>query len=380
MESRMKEDAMQDWAKEAAEKIQKKMYVVARRNENKIPYRIVDGKYEDLTERDIYWWTNGFWGGLMWQLYHATGEDLYREIAVRTEQKLEKNLHAYRGMDHDSGFKWLLTAVADYKRTGSPEAKDRALIAANSLAGRFNLAGHFIRAWNDDGDGNNAGWAIIDCMMNLPLLYWATEETNDPRFRQIAQAHADRAMDAFVRGDGSVNHIVAFDPETGAVLSNPGGQGSHSGSSWTRGQAWAVYGFALSYIHTEKKEYLDTAKKVAHYFISNIPESGLIPVDFRQPSECVWQDDTAAAIAACGFLEIERHVDACERTLYHRAAVKLLKALLEKSCCWDEEKDYMLENCSAAYHDKEHNFPMMYADYFFTEAIWKLTGDELFMW
>lgn len=102
-----------NWLIEVSEKIKKKMRKVVIRNQNWIPYRTVNGRYEDMTEKDIYWWTNGFWGGILWQLYHATGEELYLTEAVRVEEKMEKNLHAYRGMDHDSGFKWLLTAVAD---------------------------------------------------------------------------------------------------------------------------------------------------------------------------------------------------------------------------------------------------------------------------
>lgn len=355
------------------------MWKVTERNRNRIPYLTVEGRYEDMTEKDIYWWTNGFWGGIMWQMYHATGESLYYTEAVNVEDKLEENLHAYRGMDHDSGFKWLLTAVADYRLTGNAKSRDRALIAANSLAGRFNLAGSFIRAWNDEGDGSRAGWAIIDCMMNLPLLYWAYEEIHDPRFLQIAKAHADMAMKTFVREDGSVNHIVVFDPATGEVLESLGGQGYGEGSSWTRGQAWALYGFVLSYLHTRKAEYLNTAKKAAHYFIANIPESGLIPVDFCQPADCTWEDGTAAAIAACGLLEIEKCVDESEKAMYHQAAVKLLQAL-DREACWEEKQDYIIKKCTAAYHDKDHDFPMMYADYYFIEAIWKLCELESFMW
>ena len=370
----------QEWAEQVSEKIRRKMRRVAQRNRDKIPYLTQEGMYaEDMGEKDIYWWTNGFWGGMMWQMYHATGEELYREIAENTEEKLEANLHAYRGMDHDSGFKWLLTAVAAYRLTGKERSRDRALIAANSLAGRFNLTGRFIRAWNDEAGVNRAGWAIIDCMMNLPLLYWASEELQDPRFSQIAQAHADTAMQTFVRPDGSVNHIVVFDADTGAVLDTPGGQGYESSSSWTRGQAWALYGFTLSFRHTGKTEYLDTAKRVAHYFMANIPESGRIPVDFRQPSDCVWEDATAAAVAACGLLEIAGCVPEQEKRMYRDAAFRLLAAL-DADVCWDEEKDYLLGKCTAAFHDPEHDFPMMYADYFFIEAVWKVCGLESFMW
>ena len=322
----------------------------------------------------------------MWQLYHATGEELYREIALENEEKLDANLMLAGGMDHDSGFRWLPTAVADYRITGSKDSFNRGMLAANDMAGRFNPMGRFIRAWNDNGDGSKAGWAIIDCMMNLPLLYWAYNETKDPRYLQIAVMHADTARKYFIREDGSSNHIVAFDPVTGEYADTFGGQGYAKGSSWTRGQAWALYGFTLSYLHTGNESYLNTAKSVANYFISNIPENGLIPVDFRQPADCTLEDSTASAIAACGLLEIAKALEQrdelslTESRIYRNTAQKLLTSLYENRCCWDDNCDHILEKCTAAFHDKEHEFSIIYGDYFFIEAVWKLTGQELFIW
>lgn len=368
------------WAEQVAEKIEQKMEKVAKRTGGKIPYTTVNGVFDDLTDTDIYWWTNGFWGGMMWQLYHATGKELYKEMAEKAEEALVPNLLSYRGMDHDTGFKWLPTAGADYRLTGRKVSLERLLAAAASLAGRFNLEGRFIRAWNDNGDGSNAGIAIIDCMMNLPLLYQAYEKTMNPGFLQIAVAHANTTKREFVREDGSVNHIVEFDAATGERKKSHGGQGFAEGSSWTRGQAWGLYGFCLSYLHTKDESFLQTAKKIAHYFIANIPENGLIPVDFRQPESPAWEDSTAAAIAACGLLEIEKCVGEYEKKIYHNAALKLLKTLEEKRCNWDDNVDYLLEKCTAAYHDEKHEFSIIYGDYFFLEAIWKLTGKENFIW
>lgn len=372
------EDA--EWLALVSEKIKAKERVVAARSRNKIPYTTDNGSFDDWTDRDICWWTNGFWGGMMWQLFHATGDTLYKEIAEEAEEKLDSNLMRSQGMDHDSGFKWLTTAAAHYRKDGDPAAKNRAMLAADNLAGRFNPAGRFIRAWNDSGDGSRAGWAIIDCMMNLPLLYWAYEETRDPRYYHIAVMHADTAEKYFIRPDGSANHIVEFDPVSGDYIRSMGGQGVKEGSSWTRGQAWALYGFVLSYLHTKEERYLYTAKRVANYFIASLPESNLVPVDFRQPSDCTWEDSTAAAIAACGMLEISKCVKEEEQHVYYRAAIRLLKTLAEKRCRFDTDCDNLLEKCTAAYHDKEHEFSIIYGDYFFIEAIWKLTGQELFLW
>ncbi len=370
-----------EWAASVAEKILVKTKISAERSKDKVPYTTKDGLFDDWTDR-ISWWTNGFYAGQLWQLYHAYGVELFKTVAETIEKKLDGSLMNYMGMDHDSGFKWLLTSVANYKMTGKEESKNRALLAAANLAGRFNLEGRFIRAWNEwnPGDESNAGWAIIDCMMNLPLLYWASEQTNDPRFAQIAKAHADTAMKTFVRENGSVAHIVRFDVNTGEMIDTLGGQGIEVGSSWTRGQAWAVYGFALSYRHTKKEAYLETAKKIGRYFVDSVPECGFVPVDFCQEASLDWEDSTAAAIAACGMLEIENYVEGEEKEFFHAAAMKLITTLAEQRCNWSVDTDNIIEKCSSCYHAEHHNFSLIYGDYYFTEAILKLCDKELFLW
>lgn len=371
------------WVSEVYDKILAKEKKVAERSRNKIPYTTKDGVFDDRGKTEICWWTNGFWGGMMWQLYHATKEPVYLENALRTEIRLDENLMNRQGMDHDSGFKWMPTSVAHYHMTGDMASRNRALLAADNLASRFNPVGKFIRAWNNwDGneDGSFAGRAIIDCMMNLPLLYWAGDELHDPKFYHIATMHADTAMKHFIREDGSAKHIIEFNAGTGEYLHSVGGQGYGHGSSWTRGQAWAVYGFILSYIHTKEARYLETSKKVADYFIANIPESKLIPVDFRQPETPAYEDSTAAAIVSCGLLELAKYVPEKEKSKYEDAALEMLKALADKRCNWDENVDNLVEKCTAAYHDAEHEFSIIYGDYYFIEAIWKLMDQELFIW
>ncbi len=365
-----------DWP-EILDKIYRKTRAAAARNPHKIPYSAENGVYDDMSTKDICWWTNGFWAGQLWQLYGAYGDGLFRTAAEEIEEKLDKNFLSAEGMDHDSGFKWLLTAGADYALTKSGASKNRLLLAAGDLAGRFNPAGNFLRAWNDRGDGSNAGIAIIDCLMNLPLLYRASELERDPRFALIAMRHADTAQRAFVREDGSVCHIVKFDPRTGERLHSLGGQGYGHGSAWTRGQAWALYGFTLSYLHTQRETYLQTAKKTANYFLSHIPADGFIPVDFRQPETPRVEDSTAAAIAACGLLELAK---ATEEETYRDAAENLLSALASYRCDFRETTDALLLKCTAAYHDKRREFGLVYGDYFFTEAVLKLTKKETFLW
>lgn len=368
------------WVNDTLQRVESKMRRVSKRSAHKIPYTTVNGIHDDRTE-EIEWWTNGFWGGMMWQLYTLTGDEAYKAIAEENEQKLDAKFRSYDGLDHDNGFVWLPTAVADYRVTGNPQSRNRGLLAADILAGRYNTKGRFIRAWNTDlTQGDRRGWAIIDCMMNLPLLYWASEELKDPRFEQIASAHAQRAAECFVRGDGSVNHIVEFDIGTGEMARTYGGQGYGIGSSWSRGQSWAIYGFVLSYLHTKNVRFLETAERVANYFIANIPQSGLIPVDFRQPEEVCWEDSTAAAIAACGLIELAKLREGRQRRIYLNAALRMLKVLAEERCNWNEAEDDLLLKCSARYHEEEHEYSIIYGDYYFIEALMKLAEKELFIW
>ncbi len=377
--------AYEIWADEVIQKIRTKIQWVSEKNRDKIPYTTDEnGNYDDRSDTEkewreedgLNWWTNGFWGGMMWLLFQDTRDTRYMEIARISEYRLEQCLMDYYGLNHDVGFMFLLTAGADYRLSENVKSRKIAMHAANILAGRFNPVGKFIRAWNEDAKG----WAIIDCMMNLALLYWASEESGDPRFRQIAMMHADTTMKYFVRPDGSVNHIVVFDPETGDMEKSLAGQGSHQGSSWTRGQGWAVYGFTINYIHTGKQEYLDTAKKVAHYCIANIPENGLIPVDFRQPAEPAWEDSCGACVIAAGLLELSRHVPEEEQELYRRAAVRILQAIEGARADWSRECDAIVKNCSATYYHDRHDLTMVYADYFFIEAIYKLKGTGRLLW
>ncbi len=366
----------QQWVRDVLKKIEDKMVPVTERNLNKIPYTTKDGKFDDKSATEITWWTNGFWGGEMWQLFKLTGNDMFRQQAIQVEDKLDANLMITEGLDHDNGFKWLPTSVIRYKLEKEPKSLNRAMLAAGNMAGRFNMAGNFIRAWNNWDNVDRRGYAIIDCMMNLPLLYWASEETTDPRFKMMAVAHADTAMRDFVREDGSVNHIVVYDPETGRMKESLGGQGYGVGSSWTRGQSWGIYGFALSYRYTGDTKYLETSQKIADYVISELDDSYLVPIDYRQPKDVDLEDSTAAAITASGLIELSFLLDE-GGDKYLNAAIKLLKTLDEKRITWDLSTDNLLNNCAVDYHGDGHNMSIIYGDYYFIEAVMKLAGNAL---
>lgn len=360
-------------------KILKKIEAEGERNGDLIPYIPTDGTYTDMRDTKPNWWTNGFWAGMLWQLYHASGEDVFRTVAEKSTELMRNNLDTlFVELHHDVGFQFLHTAVAQYKITQDEEAKNLALHAATVLAGRFNVMGEFIRAWNLD----RTGWMIIDTMMNLPLLYFASETIGDPRFADIANRHAHTAMRNLLREDGSCAHIAILDPVTGELLETPAGQGYADGSSWSRGQAWALYGFALSYRHSGKEEFLNAAKRSAHYFIANVALDDYAALcDFRSPEEPVIWDSTAAACAACGLLEIADHVPGFEKRLYRTHAQRILQKLSDSFCDFNPETDGIVGKGTAAYHrENDREVPIIYGDYFFVEGILRLLDKDIHLW
>jgi len=366
------------WAEQTLQKMSGKLRAECLRIENKIPNIPIDGRYPDNGAADICDWVNGFWGGILWQMYHATGDPLYEGAAVRLEERLDGALDKFDGLHHDVGFMWLHTAVAHHRVAPNARSRTRGLHAATLLAGRYNPNGQYLSAWNE----NRPGWMIIDSMMNVPLLYWASRELQDPRFEGIAARHVETLMRLLVRSDGSVHHIAVVDPADGTLLDYPTGQGYASGSSWSRGQAWAVYGFAISYRHRRDPRYLDVAKAAAHYFLSCAAQTDYLPlVDFRAPSEPVLYDSTAAVCAACGMLEISQYVSEHEKPLYVQGAVRLLQAVTARFADWDYDRDGVLGGGTVAYHRPEgQSVPIIYGDYFLLEALLRLLDQDIFLW
>ena len=371
------------WAEETFAKIDNKMAAVTLRSRNKVPDGVDENGFH--VEKDITWWTNGFWGGLNWLLYNHTKNEEYMKTAQQSEILMDKALMQYQRLHHDVGFMWHLLSGASYRLTGNEQSKNRNLFAAASLSSRFVLGGNFIRAWNGAGDTN---WTIIDCLMNLPILYWASDVIGDDRFKRIAMEHADMAIVDHLRPDGSVVHIAEHDRETGEVVATHAGQGSAVGSSWSRGQAWAVYGFVISYLHTGEVRYLDAAKQVANYFIANCCDDWLPRVDFRAPSTPVYYDSTAGACAACGMIELAKILPENEGGMYMHAAINMLKAMEEKFCNFDPANDHMLDFGTVRYpipgkftEEKAGvHISIIYGDFFYTEAILKLLGSEFNPW
>lgn len=374
-------EQQKQWEEKFLEKVFQKLSHVTDEVESLNPYSTIEGKYDNMP-MPPYSWTCGFWGGIQWLLYQMSGETKFLEKAKACSERMDAGLTAFTPLGHDVGFQYMLTTVPDYKITGRERARISSIHAATLLAGRYNLAGGYIRAWNDgtgiDPTARKDGYAIIDCMMNLPLLFWASEETGDPRYKQIAMSHADAVMREFIREDGSSEHIVVFNAEDGSVVEKPRGQGYDVGTSWTRGQGWAIYGFAMAYRYTKKQAYLETALKVARYFLDNLPDNGVPPCDFKQPKEPAFMDASAGVIVACGLTELQAWVSEKDKSWLEEGICKLLNGAYS-NCDFSVENQGILQNCFHKYHGDQKQISMIYADFYLLEVLLKRHGYKEFV-
>ena len=276
-------------------------------------------------------WTNGFWTGELWLAYELTGDEKYAEAAMAHVKSFRYRIENEIETDtHDLGFLYSPSCVAAYKLTGDVQAKETAVMAADKLLERFHEKGQFLQAWGKlDEPGNYR--LIIDCLLNLPLLYWASEVTGNPVYAKKAEAHVHTAQKVLIRPDFSTYHTFYFDPQTGEPLKGVTHQGYSADSAWSRGQAWGVYGLALSYRYTRDSSYITLFEKVAEYFIRHLPEN-LIPYwdfIFTDGSDEP-RDSSAGAVAACGMLEMARYLPTAKADYYTGIARRLIKALYEE--------------------------------------------------
>lgn len=375
-----------EWLDAVWEKMDRKMQTVAVRSREKLPVIAVNGVHDD--RKGSTYWATGFWGGMMWLLYEATGNEVYRTTAERAEELLDPALKQVKVLHHDVGFMWHLNSGANYRLTGNESSLARNYLAAAMLFSRYNIDGGYIRAWNIGWNEcpDCSGVTIIDTLMNLPLLYWASDEIGDQRFRKVAMRHMDMALKDHIREDGGTNHTVEHELNGPGVIKVHAGQGYSTTSCWSRGLAWAVYGSIISYIHTDKKEYLDAARKTADRFIKEVKKTNYMPVvDFEAPETPVYYDSTAGVCAACGMLEIAKCVSEEEAEYYTQEAINILKACDEHWCNYEEDVDCLVTMGSGSYPKTEAyarmlHLPIIWGDFFFVEALCKLKGREFFIW
>lgn len=323
-------------------------------------------------------WIEGFYTGMIWLSYEYTGDDVFKKTALEHVEDYRERLAVKRHLDHhDIGFLYLPSSFAAWVVTGDEQARKLTLDAADHLMTRWREEGQYIQAWGPKGDPKNGGRIIIDCMMNIPLLYWATEQTGDEKYRRAALLHAEKSRRYLVRGDDSTYHTFYFDPSNGIPIGGGTHQGYHDGSTWTRGQAWAIYGFALSYRYTKDPAYLETAKRTARYFIEHMPEDHVAYWDFDAPiTPDTPRDSSASAIAACGMLEILEYIaaDDPEYAYLSDAVQRSMRSLVENYSTMNEpDEEGLIKHGS--YYVRGNLGPddyMPWGDYYYLEALLRL--------
>ena len=341
----------------------------------------VDNFYEPVENND---WTDGFWTGEIWLAYEHTGNEAFREAAeVQVKDFLHRIDNKICVDHHDMGFLYTPSCVAAWKLTGNELGKEAAVKAADQLISRFHEKGEFIQAWGAMNAPENYR-LIIDCLLNLPLLYWASEETGDSKYRDIAEKHIHTALANVIREDGSTWHTFFFNMETGEPDHGATCQGYRDGSAWARGQAWGVYGTALGYRYTKEEKYIDAFRTVTEYFLSHLPED-LVPYwDFEfsdgsdQPS-----DSSAAVIAACGMLEMAKYLPEEDAAFYSRKASEIMKSIYDNYAVKDHESSNGLVLHSTYSNHSPYNTCNhcgvdecnSWGDYFYMEALTRLAKD-----
>lgn len=348
----------------------------------RFPHLDREGRYERELNEDGSW-TGSFWTGMLTIAYRITGnpallDDLYRYLPVYQE-RLKSGY-----TDHDLGFLYQLYAVTLYRTTGHAAFRELAVQAGERLLARYNPQGKFIRAWGRLEDDDLRGKIIIDCMMNLPLLYNVSTLAGDPKYREAAAAHADNSRRHLLRADATAFHTFDFDPETGAPLGGRWHDGYAEQSVWSRGQAWGIYGFALSYGHTGDPLFLQAAERMAACFTGHLPADRVPLWDFRLPEDAPRLKDTsAAAIAACGLFELAALVrgrDAAAAAAYETNARGLLDALREYSAAADAARSGVLACSYGRLNGEPSHLYSIWGDYFYLEALCRATGRDWRMW
>lgn len=341
-----------------------------------------NNKYEII---DNIEWTDGFWTGLLWLAYEYTNNEKYRAVAERNIESFKNRVDKNIELDHhDLGFLYSLSCVSGYKLTGSEIAKEAAIKAADKLISRYQEVGEFIQAWGELGNQDHYRF-IIDCLLNIPLLYWAAEETGYNRYREIADKHFVTSCNNVIRDDASAFHTFYMDNETGKPLKGVTRQGYSDSSAWARGQAWGIYGIPLNYKNTKNESCFNLYKGMTNYFLNRLPEDNV----------CYWdlifgdgddqsKDSSAAAIAVCGMHEMNKYIPEIDedKEVYKYAMHNILRSLIKNYTNTDieEGKPVLLHGVYSWHSGKGVDEGNIWGDYFYLEALMRFYKDWELYW
>jgi unsaturated chondroitin disaccharide hydrolase len=344
----------------------------------------VNGIYPACENTD---WTCGFWPGEIWLSYENTGDLAFRHAAEVLVESFETRIRNQIEVDHhDMGFLYTPSCVAAYKLTGNVRARDAAVLAAKQLESRFQPKGQFLQAWGAMNEPGNYRF-IIDCLLNVPLLYWASEVTGDAGYADIAGRHTATCLAYSFRPDGSTWHTFFMNPD-GTPSHGATAQGYSDESFWARGQAWGIYGSALSYRATKKPEFLEAFRRALAFYLTRLPQD-LVPYwDMIFTSGGEPRDSSAAAIAACGMLEAAKYLPEAEAGQVSLLAARTMGSLARDYAVKQHvpgagqilhgtySKKSPYNTCSQTGVDECTSW----GDYFYMEALTRMTCDWKLYW
>jgi rhamnogalacturonyl hydrolase YesR len=333
------------------------------------PRTIENGKLKLVKSSD---WTSGFFPGNLWMMYEITGDDFWKEEAIKYTLPLKKE--QWNAGTHDMGFKMFCSFGKAYENTDNSEYRDILVQSAKTLATRFNPEVGCIRSWDHNADK----WdfpVIIDNMMNLELLLWAANESGENYLKDIAVTHAYTTLKNHFRDDNSSYHVVDYNPETGEIQNKHTHQGQAHESSWARGQAWGLYGFTMMFRETGNKDFLVQAEKIADFLLKKEGiKKGVIPYwDFDAPNipnEPL--DASAGAIMASAFFDLGQLAENGQG--YLDVSDKLFKTLSSEKFLAPagENKGFLLMHSTGHKpNNSEIDVPIVYADYYYLELFKK---------
>lgn len=368
---------------------------------NCFPRTVKQGRLWCVSAED---WTSGFWPGALWYLYEYTKNNSWKDEAMKWTDSL-KNIQYFVG-HHDVGFMMYCSYGNGFRLTANPEYIPILVQSARSLCKRYSYNVGCIQSWDarmSVGGKNNWKFpVIIDNMMNLELLFWATQATNDSVYWNIAVSHAEKTMKNQIRPDFSCYHVVNYDPDTGDVLHRQTAQGFADNSTWARGQAWGVYSFTMVYRYTKDERFLRTAINMADFFLNhkNLPDDGIPYWDFNVGEEGfnpdfkynpfdyrrIPRDVSAACVVASALFELCGYISKIDhKRIYYDAAIKILNNL--STDCYrakeNENHNFILKHSVGNFPgNNEVDVPLIYADYYFLEALVrynKMLSSDLFL-
>ncbi|MEY8445490.1 glycoside hydrolase family 88 protein [Enterococcus ratti] len=318
-------------------------------------------------------WTDGFWIGMLHLAQGYQPNEKIKQVIVKQLEVFKQRLDQEIVLNHhDIGFLYSLSAVADYRENKTVTSKKLALKAADILMRRYNENAGIFQAWGDILDKKQQGRMIIDCNMNLPLLYFASNETGNLVYRRAAKAHIKKAQKYLIRKDYSTFHTYYMDVETGKPRFGATAQGFSDDSCWSRGQAWGIYGFTINYTHTGDATLLDSACQLADYYLAHLPVDKIAYWDliFQQGSK-EERDTSASAIVVCGLLELAKHLPLTDnrKKRYEEAAQEIMSSLIKN---YPNSNGLLVQGVYSKPSGNGIDECTIWGDYFYFEALTRL--------